>query len=143
MAKRVVVNGDTSSWQTVISGTHQGSVLEAVLSNIFIVDLDELSGSADLLEGRKALQRVLDRLDQWAEANAKKANDILACIRNSVSSRTRAVIFPLYSALVRPYFECCVHFWRPHYMKDVVVLECFRRRAMELAKGLEHKSYEE
>ncbi|KAK4823212.1 LOW QUALITY PROTEIN: hypothetical protein QYF61_027359 [Mycteria americana] len=180
-AQRIVVNGVYSSWWPV---------------TISLADDTKLGGSVDLLEGRKALQGDLDRLDRWAEVNcmrfnkakcwllhfthnnpmqcdrlgeewlescpvekdlgvlvdsqlnmswqcaqvAKKANSILACIRNSVASKTREVVMSLYLALVRPHLKYCVQFWAPHYKKDI---DCWSRRATKLVKGLENKSYEE
>ncbi|GAB0190184.1 hypothetical protein GRJ2_001483700 [Grus japonensis] len=66
---------------------------------------------------------------------AQKANHVQRCIKRGMTSRSREVILPLYSALVRPHLEYCAQLWGPQYRRDMDLLEMLR--------GLEHLSYED
>ncbi|GAB0202878.1 cAMP-dependent protein kinase inhibitor alpha [Grus japonensis] len=135
---------------------HQREEIKCALSKF--TDITKLCGVVDMLEGRDAIQRNLDRLERWAHANhmkfnkakckvlhvgrrnpkhnyrpgrewiesspeekdlgvlvdqkfnvtqqcalsAQKANHILGCIKNSMTSRSREVILPLCSCETPP-----------------------------------------
>ena len=74
--------------------------------------------------------------------HGKKANSILACVRYSLVSKSRVMIFPLFLALVRLTSSAQLSFGSLSSRKTLMPLAC-PENDKEAVKGLEHNSDEE
>ncbi|PKU48748.1 hypothetical protein llap_924 [Limosa lapponica baueri] len=96
--------------------------------------------------GLPSIQRWQQKLHKKTEPTTavfQKPTDEPVCIKKSMANRSREVILPLYSALVRPHLAYCVQFWAPQFKKDRELPERVQQRATKMIKGMEHHSYEE
>ncbi len=83
------------------------------------------------------------KFSQQCKNATDKANRMLGFINRNISFKTKDVILPLYTSLVRPHLEYAVQFWAPHHAKDIAKLEAVQRRATKMIASLRNKPYEE
>ena len=128
-----------TSWGSTLSNTRFFTCLRAIPQYRLGNDLLERSSwekdSGILVDYRLAVSQ------QFALV-AKKANGILGCIKRTMASRLREVIFDLYSDLVRPHLDYCVQFWTPQFQEDRDLLG-LQRSTTKMIKSMEHLLYEE
>ncbi|KAJ7410472.1 hypothetical protein WISP_108244 [Willisornis vidua] len=108
---------------------------------------------ATLLERRLAEKGlrilVLDMLDTKLKVSQqrvlalKATSSILVCVRQSITSRLRVVIYYLLLSTGGATPEYCVHLWASQFQRHCDILERIQQRAMKIMKGLKLLSYEE
>ena len=100
--------------------------------------LEEVTQERDL---GVVLQNDLKCSKQCLEA-VSTANRVLGMIRRSFSVRDKNFILQLSKSLVRPHLKNSIQAWRPHFQKDIELLEGVQRRATKLISDLKDEGYE-
>ncbi|PKU34079.1 rna-directed dna polymerase from mobile element jockey-like [Limosa lapponica baueri] len=100
---------------------HEGAWTECTLSKF--ADDTELGGVVDRPYGCFAIQRDLDRLENWPEKNLMK--------------------FRKWECEVLHLGRTLPQFWAPQYKKGMDLLEQVQQRATKMIKGLERLPYDE
>ena len=72
-----------------------------------------------------------------------KVMKVLGMIKRTIRFKDLRVMLSLYKPLVRPYVECCISVWNPHYKKDKELIEKVQRRFTKMINNMEGKPYEE
>jgi len=67
---------------------------------------------------------------------------MLRMINRTFTLKSKSIILPLYKSLVRPHLDYAISAWRPHYQKDIALLEQVQHRATKMS-GLRNMTYEQ
>ena len=74
---------------------------------------------------------------------AQKVNHILGCTKIRIVIRSREMILPLYSVLMRPHLEYYIQIWSPQHRRDMDLLEHVQGRTAKMIQGMEHLIHED
>jgi len=73
----------------------------------------------------------------------KTANRVLEMIKRTFTVRDKSIVLQLYKSLVRPHLEYSVQAWRPHFRKDIDLLEGVQRRTTKLITAIKDEIHED
>jgi len=101
--------------------------------------LEEVIEEQDL---RVIMQNDMKCNSQCIKA-VKTANRVLGMINRTFTVRDKSIVLQLHKSLVRPHLEYSVQAWRPHFRKDIDLLEGVQRKATKLITAIKDEIYKD